>query len=86
MLRIIDIIENKESVIKGLVKKQLNNASQLIDEVIEQDNLRKKTQSELDDVLQNANAISRQIGTLMKEGKRDEAEIVKQETGQLKLK
>ena len=39
MLRVADIIENKERVIKGLKIKQLNNADQMIDEVIRNRNL-----------------------------------------------
>ena len=45
---------------------------------------RKSTQQELDSNLTQANSIAKQIGLLMKEGKREEAEGIKKETAILK--
>ena len=86
MLQVPLINSNKEEYIQGLKKRGIENASQLLDEVIYIDEDRKKTQGELDDILNESNTLSRQIGNLMKEGKRDEAEGVKQKTAELKEK
>lgn len=84
MLLVANIIAEKERYVKGLEKRNIENASALLDEVISLDETRKKTQHELDSNLSEANGISRQIGLLMKEGKREEAEQVKARTAELK--
>ena len=78
MLRIADILNNKEKVISGLVKKRFQDAEKNIDLLIKLDNDRKSKQTELDETLKSINSISKEIGMLMKEGKKDEAEKVKQ--------
>lgn len=85
MLQVANIIAEKERFTKGLQKRNIDNAEALLDEVIALDEERKKTQHELDSNLSEANSISKQIGALMKEGKRDEAEKVKSRTAELKV-
>ena len=84
MLLISQITENKERVIQGLTKRNIPNADELINEVLEADKERRSTQSRQDEILSEINSISKQIGALMKEGKRDEAESIKARTRELK--
>jgi seryl-tRNA synthetase len=83
MLQVNFIRENKDAVINGLKKRNLD-ASSLIEEVIAIDDSRKKCQSEADNVSAEANTIAKLIGQMMKEGKKDEAEIAKAKTAELK--
>ncbi|MBO3699988.1 serine--tRNA ligase [Roseivirga sp. E12] len=84
MLQVANIIAEKERFIKGLEKRGIADAEALLNEVIALDDDRKKTQQQLDTNLSEANSISKQIGALMKEGKRGEAEVVKSRTAELK--
>ncbi len=86
MLRIADIRNERERIIKGLEKKRVPNAIAQIDELLNLDENRRNTQSELDAVLNESNTISRQIGALMKAGDREGAEKAKVRTGQLKAR
>jgi seryl-tRNA synthetase len=84
MLRIADIRENVERVAKGLIKKGVTDAMQQIDTLFDLDERRKKTQTELDSVLNESKNISKQIGALMQAGDKTGAEKAKEETAQLK--
>ncbi|MFY7742463.1 MAG: serine--tRNA ligase [Flavobacterium sp.] len=85
MLQLSVIRENKEKVIKALAKRNLD-ANDLVDTVLELDEKRRANQVELDNVLAESNALSREIGEMMKSGEKAKAEIVKQKTAQLKEK
>lgn len=84
MLQVANIIAEKERYIKGLEKRGIDNAETILNEVISLDDDRKKTQQTLDSNLAEANSIAKQIGALMKEGKREEAEVIKSRTAELK--
>ena len=84
MLQVAYIRDNKENVIRSLEKRRFTRASEIIDEVIALDDQRKNTQSEHDQVLAESNSLSKQIGLLMREGKKQEAEEVKGKTATLK--
>lgn len=84
MLQVNYIIENKEKVVQGLKKRNFQNISETLDEVIALDEKRKNTQTTLDQNLAEANSISKAIGDLMKAGKREEADKVKAKTAALK--
>ena len=84
MLLVPQIIAEKERFVKGLIKRGIADAESLLDQVIQLDTDRKATQTELDNNLAEANSISRQIGQLMKAGKREEAEEIKARTAALK--
>ena len=84
MLLVPQIIAEKERFVKGLKKRGIADAESLLDQVIQLDADRKATQTELDNNLAEANSISRQIGQLMKAGKREEAEEIKARTAALK--
>ena len=84
MLIVSQIAAEKNRYVAGLEKRGIANATQLLDEVLALDQKRKDTQQELDNNLAEANRISKQIGALMKEGKRNEAEAVKAKTAALR--
>ena len=84
MLTLKLISEETERVIKGLEKKHFAGAREAIEKVLEYDKLRRESQQKLDSNKQHQNQLSKQIGGLMKEGKKDEAEKVKAEVAELK--
>ena len=84
MLTLKLITEQKEQVIKGLQKKCFPNAAEAIEEVLAVDRRRREAQQKLDATKQQAKQMAAQIGALMKQGKREEAEEAKQQVAQLK--
>jgi len=84
MLQLNYIRDNREDVLKRLNIKNFKDAETIIDKVIELDNSRKAAQKQADDAKAEANALARQIGDLMKSGKKDEAEVLKAKTVELK--
>ena len=84
MLTVSQFTEFKEATIKGLEKKHFPNAAQTVEELNVLNNNRKSFQAKLDENLSKQNTISKSIGILMREGKRDEAEIAKKQVAQLK--
>ena len=84
MLTVSQFTELKEATIKGLEKKHFPNAAQIVEELNVLNNNRKSFQAKLDENLSKQNTISKSIGVLMREGKRDEAEVAKQQVAQLK--
>ncbi|GAA0891492.1 serine--tRNA ligase [Fulvivirga kasyanovii] len=84
MLQLAYIRDNKEKVIAGLNKRRFARAADIIEEVITLDDQRKSTQAKHDQVLAESNSLSKQIGMLMREGKKEEAEGVKAKTADLK--
>jgi len=85
MLTLTYLRERRDSVISSLAKRGLDVA-QSVDRVIALDAERRGVQKELDDTLAESNTLSRQIGELMREGKREEAESIKTATSDLKTK
>ncbi len=83
MLQLHYIRENRADIIKRLAIKNFD-ATVIVDEVIELDDLRKKTQKDLDDTLSASNKLAKEIGKLYSTGQRDKAEEVKAETVNLK--
>lgn len=86
MLQISFIRENREKTIKGLQKRHYPDAESAVSLIIEKDQQRRSTQTELDQTLSASKSISKKIGLLMKEGKKQGAEAAKQETSYLKDK
>lgn len=84
MLQIAHIAENQDLVIKGLIRRGVSQADRMIDQLLQTDAQRRHTQGELDDLLARSNQISKQIGQLMQQGKKEEAEAAKQQTLALK--
>lgn len=84
MLTLKLISEETEKVIKGLEKKHFEGAREAIEKVLEYDKLRRESQQKLDSNKAEQNKLSKQIGALMKEGKKDEANEVKTKVAELK--
>ena len=84
MLTIKQITDDKEAVILGLQKKHFNNAEQVINQVLQLNDERRNSQSQLDELLAQVNQLSRSIGSLMKEGKKVEADQTKNEVSKIK--
>ena len=84
MLTLKLINEETERVIRGLEKKHFAGAKEAIDNVLAIDKRRREAQQELDKCLNEQKQLSGQIGRLMKEGKKDEAEQVKAQVAALK--
>ncbi len=83
MLTLKQIRENYDQVISGLEKKEFKNI-ELIHQVIKTDDLRKEAQKQADEALAELNKISKTVGILFQQGKKDEAELAKQKTVSLK--
>ena len=84
MLQLAYIRDNKEDVLKRLAIKNFKDAENIINSIIELDNNRKAAQRQADDTKAEANGLAKQIGELMKSGKKEEAEILKAKTAELK--
>ena len=84
MLTIKQILDDKEAVIRGLEKKHFAGAESAVNKVLEINDRRKAAQTELDALLAQVNSLSKSIGGLMKEGKKDEAEAAKQQVAAIK--
>ncbi|MDX5338330.1 MAG: serine--tRNA ligase [Cyclobacteriaceae bacterium] len=85
MLLVNHIRENLAAVLEGLQKRNIPNPQEILDQVLSLDDLRKSSQAERDQMQAEANSISKQIGLLMKEGKKEEAEIAKSRTAEIKV-
>ncbi|MBO5426078.1 MAG: serine--tRNA ligase [Lachnospiraceae bacterium] len=79
MLDIKFLRENPDLVKENIKKKFQDNKLPLVDEVIELDKQARALQQEADELRAKKNQIAKQIGALMAQGKKDEAEEVKKE-------
>ena len=84
MLTLKQIYDNQEQVIAGLEKKHFTGAREAIAEVLSLDATRKAAQQKKDAAAAEMNKISKSIGMLMAQGKKDEANAAKAQTGSLK--
>ena len=71
--------ENPDIVKQNIKNKFQDDKIPMVDEVIALDEKRRTMQQEADDLRNKKNQLSKQIGALMKEGKKEEAEKVKEE-------
>ena len=85
MLTLQCLREERDRVLDALAKRHID-ATATVDQILDLDAKRRATQTELDQVLAESNSLSRQIGGLMREGKKAEAEEVKAKTAGLKAK
>jgi seryl-tRNA synthetase len=83
MLQLQVIRENKADVLAALSKRQ-GDFTNIIEDILSTDENKRTTQVALDNVLAQSNNISREIGQLMKNGQRDEADQLKTQTLDLK--
>ena len=85
MLTIKQIRDDKAAAIAKLAKKGVD-AAPIIDKIIELDDRRRAIQVELDTMLAAQNKAAKEIGMLMGQGRRDEAEQAKANVAELKKK
>jgi seryl-tRNA synthetase len=83
MLEITRIREEKDQVIEGLKKRNLD-ATEKINGILQVDADWRNGKKELDDIAAESNKIAKEIGQLFKEGKQAEANTAKEKTNQLK--
>ncbi|MDG1263415.1 MAG: serine--tRNA ligase [Flavobacteriaceae bacterium] len=84
MLQLKYLRENKEAVLEALEKRNFKEV-ELIDNLLDLDETRRKTQTELDQQLAEANSLAKEIGELFKIGESDKAQELKERSGQLKF-
>ena len=85
MLTLKQLRDDKALAIARLAKKGVD-AAPIIEKIEELDDKRKAVQAELDNCLAEQNKAAKQIGALMGQGKRDEAEQMKQQVAALKAR
>ena len=85
MLTLKVITENQDEVIRRLAKKNFP-AKEVTERIITLDAIRRTSQSELENHLSEVNRLSKEIGNLMKEGKKAEADAAKTTVATLKEK
>ncbi|OCX50826.1 serine--tRNA ligase [Mucilaginibacter sp. PPCGB 2223] len=83
MLQVSYIRENREHVLERLAVKNFKQP-ELVDEVIKLDEQRRQTQNTLDGISAESNAAAKQIGELMRTGKKEEAEAIKSKSNTYK--
>ena len=83
MLQLAYIRENAEQIKERLIVRNFKE-TELIDQLIELDEKRRKTQHQLDEQLAESNKIAKSIGQLFKEGKADDAHELKAKSSELK--
>jgi len=79
MIDIKFLRENPEAVKENIKKKFQDSKLPLVDEVIDLDTKSRKAKQEADDLRASRNKISKEIGALMAQGKKEEAEAKKAE-------
>ncbi len=85
MLQVSFIRTEKERVLEGLKKRDLPGADlQLLDEAVKLDEQRKSVQTDLDQLLAERNKLSAEVGQLFKQGKKEEAEDIREKVGGIK--
>ncbi|MDN5295909.1 MAG: seryl-tRNA synthetase [Bacteroidota bacterium] len=83
MLTLKVINDCSEEVIRRLAKKHFD-AKDIVSQIIELDALRRNTQKTLDNTLAEINSLSKSIGSLMKDGKKEEAQSAREKVAALK--
>ena len=84
MLQLQYIKEHRDECIERLKIKHVADVEQRIDEIIALDEKRRSLQQRSDAVKAEQNGLAKEIGNLFKQGKRDEAEVKKARTAELK--
>ncbi|MBP5364725.1 MAG: serine--tRNA ligase [Bacteroidales bacterium] len=84
MLTLKQIQEETDKVIAGLEKKHFSGAKEAIAKAIAINNQRKEAQQKLDALLAESKKFANEIGALMKQGKKDEAEAAKANVAKIK--
>ena len=85
MIDIKLIRENPELVKENIKKKFQDHKLELVDKVLELDKKNREIKLKGDELRASRNSLSSQIGNLMKNGNREEAEKIKAQVGQINL-
>jgi len=83
MLQIQAIRAQEDAIITALQKRQID-AAPIVSKILEADQLKRATQTSLDENLARANQLAKEIGGLFKSGKAAEAQALKEESATLK--
>jgi seryl-tRNA synthetase len=83
MLPLAYLREEPEKIKEGLAKRNFPQP-ELIDQLLESDQKRRKIQSQLDETLSKSNQLAKEIGTLFKSGQIEKANALKGQTADLK--
>ena len=84
MLQVAQVLKDKETILHGLKKRNFKEPEKAIDILLELDEKRKSLQQKHDNALAETNQLSKQIGQLMAQGKKEEAEAIKVKTAEYK--
>lgn len=85
MLEIQELRQNSEAIISGLNKRYFD-ARPIVSDLLSKDEQWRKLKTELESISATMNQLSKEIGILFKEGKIEEANAAKAQTGELKEK
>lgn len=84
MLLLKTLRADREKVLRGLAKRRVADAEATVDRIIELDDRRKALQTTNDILLAERNQLSGQIGQLMKAGKREEGNALRDKVNGIK--
>jgi seryl-tRNA synthetase len=84
MLLLNTLRNEKDRVLAGLAKRQVPNAEATVDRIVALDNQRKAVQTSTDALLAERNQLSGEIGKLMKAGKREEGNAMRDKVNAIK--
>jgi len=82
----INLIREQSSFVIERLKVKNFDATEIVQHVLDLDRRRRELQAESDSIQAQLNTLSREIGTMMKEGRRDEADAARQGIGTRKEK
>lgn len=83
MLQLQTIRENHQEVIRRLAIKNFD-AREIVDQILQLDDERRKSQKAMDDALAEANKLAKEIGALYQKGQAQEANALKEKSAELK--
>ncbi|GHV36887.1 serine--tRNA ligase [Bacteroidia bacterium] len=84
MLTLSVLKEKTNFVVERLNLKNFKNAKERVEEILNIDKLRRETQAKADELLAEGNKTAKEIGTMLQKGLKDEAEILKAKTAEVK--
>ena len=83
MLQIAYLRAHRDQVVQRLEVRNFGSV-ELVDEIISLDEQKRKVQSLSDEALAESNQLAKQVGEFMRNGRKEEAELIKGQTGGLK--
>lgn len=80
----INLLRNEPDLVRDAIRTKQTGSPDIVDQILELDEVRRRLVTRLQDLQSRSNAISKEIGTLMREGRAEEAKQKKSETADLK--